>query len=232
MELRSLTPVFGGLVWWGEDRRNEDGLSMQDLDVELLLAVTPSEVSRGVERSISWRDGTTDRTIRVRVPVGVTSGTRLRFAGEGRTGQNGQVGDLYVRLEVHAEQDARNSRLAGCILLAIGTFLVAVTEYSARREGTYGVAATFLGPFALAVGLGLLVHAPKLPILRAERRESLYLLAGALGGAGNLYRFGALDPGSRVRLPILVGVSAMVLYSIYQWVRASYWEGRRRRTRG
>ena len=205
---------------------------MQDLDLELSLAVTPSEVSRGVERSISWRDGTTDRTIRVRVPVGVTSGTRLRLAGEGRSGQNGQVGDLYVRLEVHSEPDARNSRLAGCVLLAIGTFLVAVSEYSARHEGTYGVASTFLGPFALAVGLGVLIHAPTLPVLRMERRESLYVLAGALGGAANLYRFGALDAGSRVRLPILVVVSVMGLYSIYQWGRASFSEARRRRTKG
>jgi len=41
------------------------------------------------------------RTVQVRIPPGVDSGTRLRLRGEGESGyRQGQTGDLYVRLDV------------------------------------------------------------------------------------------------------------------------------------
>ena len=53
------------------------------------------------------------RTVQVKVPAGVDSGTRLRLRGEGESGYRGGVtGDLYVRVEVAAhpniERDGDN----------------------------------------------------------------------------------------------------------------------------
>lgn len=45
------------------------------------------------------------RTVQVKVPAGVDTGTRLRLRGEGETGyRGGQSGDLYVRLNVEAHE--------------------------------------------------------------------------------------------------------------------------------
>jgi molecular chaperone DnaJ len=42
-----------------------------------------------------------EKTIELRVPAGVDTGTRLRVPGEGEAGANGgPTGDLYVVLEV------------------------------------------------------------------------------------------------------------------------------------
>ncbi len=40
------------------------------------------------------------RSVNVRIPAGVTDGTRLRLAGQGGKGTNGGAGDLYVRVRL------------------------------------------------------------------------------------------------------------------------------------
>lgn len=46
-----------------------------------------------------------EKTVHVKVPAGVDSGTRLRLRGEGESGyRGGQTGDLYVRLEVEPHE--------------------------------------------------------------------------------------------------------------------------------
>lgn len=55
-----------------------------------------------------------ERTMELRIPAGVDSGTRIRYAGEGEPGSNdGPPGDLYVVLEVreHPFFERRNSDL-------------------------------------------------------------------------------------------------------------------------
>jgi len=199
---------------------------MADLDVEYPLAVTPEELARGAERSFSWQDGHHVRSLRLTLPAGATAGTRLRFAGQGRSGGGGQVGDLYLRLQVQAGPDGSSgaraqTRLAGFVLLALGLFLMAWTEYTARTEGTYRVVATLLGPLVAVVGAGIMIHAPRLPIMRPGPRENVYAVTGALLGVVNLYRFGAFDAGSEALVPILAGVASIGLYQIYRWMQTS-----------
>ncbi|MER3558844.1 MAG: molecular chaperone DnaJ, partial [Armatimonadota bacterium] len=43
------------------------------------------------------------RTITVKIPPGIAEGQRLRLAGEGLPGRNGQRGDLYLRLKIKAD---------------------------------------------------------------------------------------------------------------------------------
>lgn len=43
------------------------------------------------------------RTLTVKIPPGVTEGQRLRLAGEGLPGANGQRGDLYLRIKIRLD---------------------------------------------------------------------------------------------------------------------------------
>ncbi len=76
-----------------------------------------------------------ERTIEVRIPAGVDSGTRLRISGEGEPGANGgPPGDLYIYVQVqeHAFFERRGSDLYCTIPLsvsqaALGTELMVPT---------------------------------------------------------------------------------------------------------
>jgi molecular chaperone DnaJ len=63
-----------------------------------------------------------DRTIEVRVPAGVDSGTRLRISGEGEAGINGgPTGDLYIYVQVqeHPFFERRGSDLYCTVPLSV-----------------------------------------------------------------------------------------------------------------
>jgi molecular chaperone DnaJ len=89
-----------------------------------------------------------ERTIEVRIPAGVDSGTRLRISGEGEQGVNGgPPGDLYIYVQVqeHAFFERRGSDLYCTIPLsvsqaALGTELMVPTldgeELMKFPEGT------------------------------------------------------------------------------------------------
>lgn len=194
------------------------------LDLEHALPLTPDEAAQGVERSFSWTDSGTQRTITVRVPAGVAQGTRLRMAGLGTVGKDGAVGDLYLRIEISRAPRSRSesataSRMTGAFLLALGLGLGLWLEHTARTEGHYYVQTAFLGPFLALMGVGMLIHAPRVPVRHLGLRDSVYALAGAACGIVNLHRYGALEPGSPVRMPILFGFGAVALYSLYNWAR-------------
>jgi curved DNA-binding protein len=75
-------------------------------DQEAELEVSLEEAYRGTRRSITVAGDGTTRTLEVRVPAGVTSGQRIRLAGQGGRGSDGAPsGDLY--LIVRIEPDAR-----------------------------------------------------------------------------------------------------------------------------
>lgn len=80
-------------------------MPMQGQDVEADLLVTLDEVIKGGERHIRLQGETGEiKTIRVKIPKGVTAGQMIRCAGLGGPGYNGgKQGDLYfrVRLERH-----------------------------------------------------------------------------------------------------------------------------------
>jgi len=86
--------IFGGMgaspeaTYWGYDTSS--------LDYEQPVQITLEEAYRGTTRRIRTADG---RTIEVRIPPGVHTGSRVRLAGQGaRFG--GARGDLYLKIEV------------------------------------------------------------------------------------------------------------------------------------
>jgi curved DNA-binding protein len=76
-------------------------------DIHATLTVTLEESYRGGERQFSLQTGTQDaprggqRTITVKIPKGVISGSKIRLRGQGRPGATAELhGDLYLEIEV------------------------------------------------------------------------------------------------------------------------------------
>lgn len=88
------------------------GQARPGADTEADLLVTLDEVLHGGQRMIRLervdpRTGeSTTRTIRMRIPVGVRDGQRIRAAGHGESGHGGgPAGDLYLRVRLAAHPD-------------------------------------------------------------------------------------------------------------------------------
>ena len=68
---------------------------VQGANLETTVPVTPWRAALGGDIPVAILDG----TVRVRIPKGTRTGTRLRIAGKG-LGKAGQRGDLFVRVEI------------------------------------------------------------------------------------------------------------------------------------
>jgi len=66
-------------------------------DQEARLSIGFEEALVGVTTSIAIKDGSSPRTIKVRIPAGVEDGQRIRLRGKG--GQGDPPGDLYVTVQ-------------------------------------------------------------------------------------------------------------------------------------
>lgn len=103
---RTAGDPFGGFGYGsrgGGYRQADTPVQGQDIEADLL--VTLDEVIGGGERQIRLQSQSgEEKTIRVKIPKGVTAGQMIRCAGLGGPGYNGgKPGDLYfrVRLERH-----------------------------------------------------------------------------------------------------------------------------------
>lgn len=98
---------FGGSGGGGETdetgrrSRGRARAARQGRDVEHELPLTLEDAYRGVQRSLAIRHDGQSRTVDVRIPAGVSDGSRLRVAGEGEPGTGGaRSGDLYLRIRL------------------------------------------------------------------------------------------------------------------------------------
>lgn len=100
--------IFGS---FGEDgifgsRRGRSGRftqnhQMKGEDSEAVLRITLSEGFYGAEKRISIRTSTGEKTISLKVPVGIKPGEKIKLSGQGGPGINGGGnGDLYLRIEL------------------------------------------------------------------------------------------------------------------------------------
>jgi curved DNA-binding protein len=94
----------GGEIF-GELFRRGRGGRPRNLIVEQQVQVTLEEAYAGTTRMVlaGGQNGAEARRLEVRIPAGVTSGSRVRVAGEGMEA-NGHKGDLFLVVEVRPHE--------------------------------------------------------------------------------------------------------------------------------
>jgi curved DNA-binding protein len=91
--------MFGGRA--GRGARGAGWGPIPGADQEAQIEITVPEAYRGGRRSLSIEGGTGTRTLDVTIPAGVTSGQRIRLAGQGGRGSEGAApGDLYLVVRI------------------------------------------------------------------------------------------------------------------------------------
>jgi curved DNA-binding protein len=100
-----LDDLFGGLFGGraGYDRAGYGGAGrggwgpIPGADQTAEIQLTVEEAYHGGRRTVTIGSGSTQRTLEVTIPAGVTDGQRIRLAGQGGRGSDGaQAGDLYL----------------------------------------------------------------------------------------------------------------------------------------
>ncbi len=108
--------LFGGGMFGAQPNSTRSGaspFSVQGDDREAELTIKFEEAFHGVSKTLTLtavemdrhgRPQRQNRTYKVRIPPGTTSGARIRLPGQGAAGMaGGSAGDLYLRIQV--EQD-------------------------------------------------------------------------------------------------------------------------------
>jgi DnaJ-class molecular chaperone len=92
---------FGGAEDRGGRARTGRGRARKGRDVEQDIELGLEEAYHGPTRRFTLVYEGRERTVDVRIPAGVSDGSRVRIAGEGEQGSGGaQAGDLYLRIRI------------------------------------------------------------------------------------------------------------------------------------
>ena len=92
--------IFGDAGFGGSARAQSRQRRGQD--IEQPVEITLDEAYRGATRIIQ-KDG---RRLEIKIPAGVKTGSKIRYAGEGYPGTNGgPAGDMYLRIHILPHQN-------------------------------------------------------------------------------------------------------------------------------
>jgi len=95
---------FGGGTEPGRRGRQARARVQKGRDVEQRLVLSLEDAFRGARRRLAITYGGQARTVDVRIPAGVSDGSRVRVQGEGTPGTGGAAsGHLYLRVEIAAD---------------------------------------------------------------------------------------------------------------------------------
>ena len=93
--------AMGGAAGQTRTGRGRARAARPGRDVEHELELGLEDALHGSMRRLSMQHDGEARTVDVRIPAGVTEGSRVRIAGEGERGTGGaQAGDLYLRIRL------------------------------------------------------------------------------------------------------------------------------------
>jgi hypothetical protein len=109
-KLISFIPDFGLSERMSHERTTTPRLQVvrpapatEDLDLHGRIDITPREAAHGAKKMITLiRDGER-KLVNVTIPPGVKTGTRLRLAGMGRKGGEGEHGDFFLEILIRGD---------------------------------------------------------------------------------------------------------------------------------
>lgn len=79
-------------------------------DIEIVLTIDFMDAVRGTTSELSLRvtdhqnGGRKQENVKVKIPAGIDDGQAIKLAGKGEVNQQGQRGDLYVRIQVRPDK--------------------------------------------------------------------------------------------------------------------------------
>ena len=161
-----LESMFGEM-FGGGGRRRRAPRPMPGDDVEAAIDIDLRDAVLGAEREISFVRGSENVRLKVKIPPGVETGSRVRLPGQGGPGEmGGERGDLYLRITVRPHPLIR---VEGRDLLLD----LPVTAHEALA-GAEVTAPTFEGPVKLKIppgsqsGRKLRLRGRGLPALKSD----------------------------------------------------------------
>jgi DnaJ-class molecular chaperone len=99
-----LGDIFGGIFGRRGGARTSTQTRTRPQPTEQQVEVSLEEAFSGTTRMlVAEGDHGDQRRIEVKIPAGVDNGSRVRIAGEGRAGFNGQRGDLFLIVSVRPD---------------------------------------------------------------------------------------------------------------------------------
>jgi curved DNA-binding protein len=103
-------------------RRSGGGAKVRGKDVERKIEITLEEAYQGASRDLV-RDG---RRVKVSIPRGAKTGTKVRIRGEGHPGMGREAGDLYlvINVEPHAVFERKGDDLYADVPVDLYTALL------------------------------------------------------------------------------------------------------------
>jgi curved DNA-binding protein len=172
--------LFGG--GGARSPRGAGGMRMDGQSVEQDVDITLDEAFSGTQRSVQFHNSNgTPRTINVKIPAGVDTGSRVRMAGEGAPGiGGGKRGDLILNIRVlpHDRYQRRGDDLEISVPVDLYTLLLGG---SARVPIMGGKTIALNVPAGTANGKKFRISGQGMPRLRSpETRGDLYVRLDAL----------------------------------------------------
>jgi len=110
-------------------------------DVEATADLSLEEVLKGATRAVKLGEGSSARTVEVKIPAGVREGSRVRAAGEGVGAPEGPRGDLYlrVRLRPHPFLERKGEDLQTTVTVPLTTAVLGGEAQVPTLEGPVGI---------------------------------------------------------------------------------------------
>jgi curved DNA-binding protein len=163
--------IFGDLFGGGRARVRRGPVPTAGADAEAQLEISLRDAVLGAERDVRLDR----RTLRVKIPPGVSDGAQIRLAGQGGSGgHGGPAGDLFLEVKVREHPHVRREGKDLFIDLPV-TVPEAVAGAEVRLP-------TFEGPVSLRVpkgaqsGMRLRLRGKGLPDLKGGARGDLFAI--------------------------------------------------------
>jgi curved DNA-binding protein len=161
--------IFGDLFGGRAPRGRRGPVTAHGADAEATIEISLRDAVLGAERDVRL-DG---RTLRVRIPAGVSDGSQIRLAGQGGPGAHGGAsGDLFLKVKLREHPHVKVDGKDLVVDLPV-TVPEAVNGAEVRLP-------TFEGPVSLRVpagaqsGMRLRLRGKGLPDLRGGTRGDLH----------------------------------------------------------